>query len=215
MRRPRDPQHTGAPAAKRSQKRGPRPEPNGPFSRLMSLDELAGLPGGRIEIEASAEECRALAEAIDVPEIKSLHADVHVLIQPREVTLSGEVTSRLFQLCGVTLDPFETEVREPIDIRFAPVAEVPPAAKARRDTEAAVPADHDALADDPPEPLVGDYIDLGTIAAEFLVLGLDPYPRKPGVEFSGAGDEETDPASANNAFAALAKLRSPGSEGKA
>ncbi len=83
----------------------------------MSLDELAGLPGGRIEIDASPEECRALAEAIDLPEIKSLHADVHVLIQPREVTLSGEVVSRLVQTCGVTLDPFETEVREPIDIR--------------------------------------------------------------------------------------------------
>ena len=29
-------------------------------------------------------------------------------------------------------------------------------------------------------------IDLGALAAEFLALGLDPYPRKPGVAFDGA-----------------------------
>ncbi len=36
---------------------------------------------------------------------------------------------------------------------------------------------------DPPEPIVNGFIDLGQLAAEFLVLGLDPYPRKPGAEF--------------------------------
>ena len=35
-------------------------------------------------------------------------------------------------------------------------------------------------ADDSPEPLVGGAVDLGAVATEFLVLGIDPYPRKPG-----------------------------------
>ncbi len=37
--------------------------------------------------------------------------------------------------------------------------------------------------DEPPEPLVGGTVDLGAIATEFLILGIDPYPRKPGAEF--------------------------------
>ncbi len=37
---------------------------------------------------------------------------------------------------------------------------------------------------DPPDPIVNGRIDLGQLAAEFLALGLDPYPRKPGVEFA-------------------------------
>ena len=40
------------------------------------------------------------------------------------------------------------------------------------------------LADeDRPDPVVDGKIDLGAVAAEFFALGLDPYPRKPGVEF--------------------------------
>jgi len=52
-------------------------------------------------------------------------------------------------------------------------------------------------------PLVGNAVDLGAIATEFLILGLDPYPRKPDVVFETppAGDE---PA---HLFAALAGLK--------
>ena len=57
--------------------------------------------------------------------------------------------------------------------------------------------------EDAPEPLVGNAIDLGAIATEFLILGLDPYPRKPDVVFETppAGDEPAHP------FAALAGLK--------
>jgi hypothetical protein len=36
---------------------------------------------------------------------------------------------------------------------------------------------------DVPEPIVNGFIDLGMVASEFMFLGLDPYPRKPGAEF--------------------------------
>jgi hypothetical protein len=38
--------------------------------------------------------------------------------------------------------------------------------------------------EDLPDPIVAGRIDLGALVAEFLALGLDPYPRKPGVEFA-------------------------------
>lgn len=186
--------------------------PQGPFSRWFSLDELAGLPGGRIGIEATAEERADLAKANDLPEIKSLVADVHVLIQPREIVLSGEVRARIVQNCVVTLDPFESDLREAIDIRYAPQAAPSPIKGRGKPAEKIAPPDHDALADDPPEPLPGDHIDLGAVAAEFFALGLDPYPRKPGAEFAISDEEvaagKTD-EERKNPFAALASLRTP------
>ena len=46
-------------------------------------------------------------------------------------------------------------------------------------------------------------VDLGAVATEFLLLGIDPYPRKPGAVFDAppAGDPSSHP------FAALAALK--------
>ena len=41
-----------------------------------------------------------------------------------------------------------------------------------------------------PDEIMDGQIDLGALAAEFLVLGLDPYPRKPGADFSFEGDDQ-------------------------
>ena len=53
-----------------------------------------------------------------------------------------------------------------------------------------------------PEPLIGGVVDLGALATEFLILGLDPYPRKPGAVFEPPQDREPQ----GGPFAALAKL---------
>jgi hypothetical protein len=51
--------------------------------------------------------------------------------------------------------------------------------------------------------MVDGVVDLGAIATEFLILGIDPYPRKPGAVFEPpqSGDGEASP------FAALAALK--------
>ena len=54
-----------------------------------------------------------------------------------------------------------------------------------------------------PEPLLGGVVDLGALATEFLILGLDPYPRKPGAVFEPPQDVKPDPGP----FAALAGLK--------
>jgi hypothetical protein len=58
-------------------------------------------------------------------------------------------------------------------------------------------------ATDEPETLTGGGVDLGEIATEFLILGLDPYPRKPDAIFRSpqAGEDSAHP------FAALAALK--------
>ena len=41
----------------------------------------------------------------------------------------------------------------------------------------------DAMSEDPPDPLIGDVVDVEAIISEFLTLALDPYPQKPGAKF--------------------------------
>jgi hypothetical protein len=55
---------------------------------------------------------------------------------------------------------------------------------------------------EPPEELIDGSVDLGAIATEFLILGIDPYPRKPGAVFTqeSKGDAGARP------FAALGAL---------
>ena len=57
-----------------------------------------------------------------------------------------------------------------------------------------------------PEPLIDGRVDLGAIATEFLMLGIDPYPRKPDAAFEPPAAADDDTA---HPFAALAALRKP------
>ena len=58
--------------------------------------------------------------------------------------------------------------------------------------------------EDGPEPLLDGRIDLGAIATEFLVLGIDPHPRKQGAVFEPPAIEDDR---AEHPFAALAALK--------
>ena len=58
--------------------------------------------------------------------------------------------------------------------------------------------------EDEPDPLIDGKIDLGALAAEFFALGLDPYPRKPGVSFEAPEDAADD-----SPLADLARRRLP------
>jgi len=105
--------------------------------------------------------------------------------------VSGEVVATVGQTCVVSLEPMENEVRENVDLIFAP-GESTSGAKEEL-----------SHAEEPPEPLREGTVDLGAIATEFLILGIDPYPRKPGVVFSAPQAEEAE----DHPFAALAALK--------
>src|SRR6266851_5556553 len=57
--------------------------------------------------------------------------------------------------------------------------------------------------DDASEPLIDGTIDLGAVATESLILGIDPYPRKPGIAFQAPNTAERSA----RPFAALAALK--------
>jgi uncharacterized metal-binding protein YceD (DUF177 family) len=146
------------------------------------------------DIEASLEICTAVAELAEVRAISGLKASFDLSRAGDVVHVTGRVTAHVDQNCVVTLDPLVFMIDESIDVLFAPVPE--------EGTET-----HDAhrrkTEEELPEPLIDGAIDLGAIACEFLLLGIEPYPRKPGVEFTPPEVEPDGP----HPFAALAALK--------
>jgi len=156
---------------------------------------VAGIPetGRRLEVAADAGVRAALAKAVGVTALPRLEVAAELFRHGRDgVRVTGQVSATVEQPCVVTLDPVQSEILETFDLTFGPAA-------------AAATADADITldTDEPPEALRDGIVDLGAVAIEFLILGIDPYPRKPGVAFDAppAGDPSSHP------FAALAALK--------
>jgi len=109
--------------------------------------------------------------------------------------VTGKISATVGQNCVVTLEPLANEVEETVDLLFEQ------SSTARATERQGEPRPHDVKLDDP-EPLIGGLVDLGILATEFLILGLDPYPRKPGAVFEAAHDGKPD----GGPFAVLAHL---------
>jgi uncharacterized metal-binding protein YceD (DUF177 family) len=176
-----------------------------PISRPIVADDLVEGEETVVAFEASPEERVALARRLALPELAELTADFRLVRgQGGRIRVAGDVKARMTRICVVTLEPFETGIEEPVALEFAPEAEAEAVAEAAR--AAHEPAPGESLADqpDPPDPIIDGRIDLGAIAAEFLTLALDPYPRKPGASFSPP-DSEASPE--DSPFAALEGLK--------
>lgn len=160
------------------------PASAGPLSRWVAVHDLPS-NGLDVTVEATPEERQALARDFGLPAVHSLTASFHLSGSERGVEVTGGIEAELEQTCVVTLEPFTTRLREPVEVGYAaPGTPVPDG-------------------DDPPDEIVGGRIDLGALTTEFMALGLDPYPRKPGVDFAYRASE----AEADTPFAALGKLR--------
>jgi len=146
--------------------------------------------GARFLVEAKPDECRKLAQRMDIQAVLSLTCRFDLRRgQNDTVDAAGLLRARIRQLCVVTLEPFDSDLVEDFTIRFVP--------------EGAESEELDLESEDEVTYRAG-ILDLGEAASEQLALALDPFPRKPGAELPGNYDlPET------GAFAALSKLRPP------
>jgi len=169
-----------------------------PLSRPLAVASVPA-EGLDVVVRANEAECAALAHLNALPAVLWLEAPFRVARSGRDgLKVVGVVRAEVRQTCVVTLEEFDAAVEEPVSVRFAPPEQQERPEHGRRDKP--LSAD-DALdmEEDSPDPLVGGQIDLGALAAEFLTLGLDPHPRKPGAHF-----EEPAPAAPDESpFAAL------------
>jgi uncharacterized metal-binding protein YceD (DUF177 family) len=160
--------------------------------------DVGGLPadGAEFELAPNAADRAVLAAHAGVDAIPALTARLQVRPEGNgAVTVEGSLQATVTQTCVVTLEAFDNAIAETISMRFAP-----PGANAGEAQGSIGPE-----LDEPPDPLEGETLDLAAVVAEFLVLAVDPYPRKPGAVFEFP--EEQEPDSGASPFSALAKLK--------
>lgn len=147
------------------------------------------------DIVADSAARAAVAELAGVSAITRLEASFDAaLFRGEGLHVTGEVSATVGQQCVVTLEPMASEINEAVDVVFIPPGSGALAAAATEKADGV---------EDEPEILSGGAVDLGAIATEFLILGIDPYPRKPGAVFAApAAEEERD-----NPFTVLAALK--------
>jgi hypothetical protein len=163
---------------------------------LVRVDDVAET-GRHVTLSADAATRAAIAAHAGLRSLDRLEATFDLTRRGSAgLHVTGDVNASVGQECVVSLEPVDNEVSEKVDLDFLP-ASAAAHAKTLSDTV------NDA-AEELPELLADGSVDLGELAVEFLIVGLDPYPRKPGAEFVAPQPETPD----QGPFAALAKLKS-------
>jgi hypothetical protein len=173
-----------------------------PWQVPVAIEDVAET-GQHFDLVADNDVRAAVARVVGLRDLPRLEANFDVTHHGADgLRVSGRVSATVGQNCVVTLEPLANEVEEDIDLLFAPPR--PPVARKASDDEAAEEdSERPQRSWNGPEPLIGGAVDLGALATEFLILGLDPYPRKPGAVFEPPQDVEPD----QGPFAALAGLK--------
>ncbi len=150
--------------------------------------------GQHLAIEADEEVRARLAVLAGVLAVPQLGISADVTRHGEEgLRAAGRLTARVTQACVVTLEPIENTIEEPFDVLFVP-----------QGVAGAAPAGPDPdEVDDTREPLVNGTADLGAVATDFFLLGIDPYPRKPGAMFASPAEDRA----ADGPFASLSRLK--------
>lgn len=175
------------------------------LSRPFPLRRLGADPI-ELRIDATPEECAAIARAFDLPRLATLSGRFRLVpMRGDRIDLHLDLEAKVTRLCVVSLEEFDQTVRE-----RAAVVMVPEGGDSAPGDEA------EFLDPDMPDevPIAGESIDLGALLAEQLALALDPYPRRPGATPPAPHSiGEAEAPVRSNPFAALAELKKDGRDG--
>lgn len=163
------------------------------FSRPISIEKIPG-NGLSEKLEAKGDEKRLLAERLGLVELSSLRAELTILpLLDQTIAVSGRLMADVTQTCVVSLEPLAANVTSNIDVLYGPpeLADANVAATGFSEKEM--------------EPIIDGMIDLGELVAQNLGIALDPYPRKPGMEF--VESQYGDGVATSNPLAQLVNLR--------
>jgi hypothetical protein len=148
----------------------------------------------RLRLEASPEVRARVGHDLHVEDVQRLGADIAVRPWLDGMQIEGRLQALVTRVCGVTLEPFDVAIDEPLAIRA-----VPPGSPNAPASEGEIVIDLDA--EDPPDEGGADGVDPSAYVTETLALALDPFPRKPGAVFDSPA-----PAERISPFASLAGL---------
>jgi hypothetical protein len=151
-----------------------------PYSEPTAVATLRG--ENRLHLEPDEETRARIARFAGLHALNRFCAEmVLVMRNDGQIIVRGQLEADVEPICVLSLEPFSDTVSEPIEATFAP-----PEVLAKLFELAGVEDDgtgDQAGSPDLPDPILNGSIDPAALAVEFLILGLDPYPRRPGVEF--------------------------------
>jgi hypothetical protein len=141
--------------------------------------------GRLFHLVANEETRTSIARLAGIPALPRLEAEFDVSLHGwNGLHVVGRVSATVCQTCSVTLEPMTSDLPPPAGALGSMIG---------REIE--------VLLEDEPETLIDGRVDLGVLAAEFLMLGIDPYPRKPDSIFEPPAEPKSE-----SPFAALAGL---------
>jgi uncharacterized metal-binding protein YceD (DUF177 family) len=162
------------------------------WSKVVKLGELPV----SVRLEADEKIRKSIARELDLAELVELSGDLQATPWMDGAEISGHWRAKVILTCGITLDPFEETYDQPMLIKVVPPTS--PLAAPPEDQELEL----DPEAEDPPDVLEGDSIDLAAYLVEQLALAVPAFPRKPGAVFAPPPPEEPP-----SPFAVLLQLK--------
>jgi len=170
------------------------------FSRPLAIDGIIPDKPRFEQIEASVEECAALAQRFDLQSLSGLKAKLTVLrvSEGNIIRVEGDIEAEVVQTCVVSLQGVPAEIKAHFDTYFTEDG------KEGFEEEELLDIDLD---DEFPDAVINNgLLDLGELTAQYLSLELDPYPRAPGVTLPAQMTEIGDNTK-NRPFQILQKLK--------
>ncbi|MEM6464326.1 MAG: DUF177 domain-containing protein [Pseudomonadota bacterium] len=173
------------------------------FSFRVNVRNLLSNPV-RVVLDADEAERRALAERLGVDKVHKVVADLALTTWKRDgVRIKGEIKADVEQACVISLEPVKTCIDEEFEALFVP--EKSKLNRGATDDNGELIIDADGP--DMPETFSGDEIDVGAVCEEFVVLALDPYPRKDGATLDLPVDTSDEASESPSPFAGLENWR--------
>jgi uncharacterized metal-binding protein YceD (DUF177 family) len=164
------------------------------FSRPIAIEGITPDKTRQEKVEATAQECKALCKRFDLRSLENFKATINIRrVEGGEVVhVAGKLEADVIQTCVVSLQDVHARVESDFETFFSENA----------------PEDDEIVDgnEDAPELLRNGMLDLGEVAAQYLSLGLDPYPRAPGVSLA-AQLQEIGGEVRNSPFAVLQGLK--------
>lgn len=159
------------------------------FSHILRAHEIGGIPK-KLSLAADDAQRAALVDRFDLISLDRLTATLELRREAAGIRVTGAVEAAGAQPCVASGEPVPFRIREAVALLLTEAT--PDGGEIELDS-----GDLDV------EPLDGDEIDAGEIAAQAFALALDPYPRLPG-PVAGIISEE-DAIAARSPFAVLKK----------
>lgn len=189
------------------------------WSHKVDITHISATPQ-KLNIAASAEQCKDVARRLRVEKIVSLRATATLQRQGSShiIYVAGTLEADIDQLCAVSGEKLESHVTEDFEAWYSDEENVVSLDRARREKTALLTEGEIPMADekDDPEPVTDGHIDVGELAVQYLSLAIDPYLKG---DLGAEPPAEAPPVKEggwHNPFAALKdwKASKPGKDGE-